>query len=373
MDAVTIDRADVDRPRARGTLGTVVAVACGAALFGLAHARAASAQSPVYPGASWERVRSPEEVGWSSAGLAKAREYSESLGSAAVMVVHRGRVVAEWGETSRKFPVHSIRKSLLSSLYGIFVERGRIDLDATLAELGIDDKEPLSPVEKQARVRDLISARSGVYRPALAESIAMAAGRPQRGSHAPGTFWYYNNWDFNVAGVIFEQETGEKIHAAFKQHIGDAIGMEDFQVEDGSYSRGDGTMPPAYPFRMTARDMARYGLLYLRKGRWEGVQVVPEKWVEESTVARERYGYHGGYGYMWWASVDGDLFPNVNLGKGAFAAWGAGHEPLSNHIIAVIPEHDLVFVHRMNSDEDGPWVSSAQIGWILKLILDAKK
>lgn len=140
-----------------------------------------------------------------------------------------------------------------------------------------------------------------------------------------------------------------------------------------SYFRGEASMHPAYPFRMTARDMARFGLLYLRKGRWRDKQVVPERWVAESTTAYERYGYFGGYGYLWWAGVDGGLFPNVDLGEGAFAAWGAGHEPLSNHIIAVIPEHDLVFVHRTNTDEDAPWVSSAQIGWILKLILDAKK
>ena len=61
------------------------------------------------------------------------------------MIVQRGRVVAEWGDTARKSPIASVRKSLLSALYGIAIEDGKIRLDATLAELGIDDKQPLTP------------------------------------------------------------------------------------------------------------------------------------------------------------------------------------------------------------------------------------
>ena len=77
-------------------------------------------------------------------------------------------------------------------------------MSSTLAELGIDDNEPsLTDVEKRATVRDLLTARSGVYHPALYETPGMAAMRPLRGSHLPGTHWYYNNWDFNALGTIY--------------------------------------------------------------------------------------------------------------------------------------------------------------------------
>ena len=82
--------------------------------------------------------------------------------------------VTQWGETSRSFNVHSIRKSLLSALYGIAVAKGEINLYATLGQLGIDDNEPsLTLEEKQARVIDLLKARSGIYHAALYETPAM--------------------------------------------------------------------------------------------------------------------------------------------------------------------------------------------------------
>lgn len=72
-----------------------------------------------------------------------------------------------------------------------------------MAELGIDDNEPrLTDEEKRATVHDLLKARSGVYHPALYETARMKEKRPPRHSHASGTFWYYNNWDFNVLGTI---------------------------------------------------------------------------------------------------------------------------------------------------------------------------
>ena len=92
------------------------------------------------------------------------------------MIIDDGVVVSQWGETSKAFNVHSIRKSFLSALYGTAVARREIDLNTTLEQLGVDDNEPpLSPVEKQARVIDLLKARSGIYHAALYETSAMRA------------------------------------------------------------------------------------------------------------------------------------------------------------------------------------------------------
>jgi CubicO group peptidase (beta-lactamase class C family) len=101
--------------------------------------------------------------------------------TAALVIVDDGVIVSQWGETSTKFNVHSIRTSLLSALIGIAVANGQIGLNATLDQLGIDDNPPsLTAEEKQARVIDLLKARSGIYHAAFYESPAMRAEKPPR-------------------------------------------------------------------------------------------------------------------------------------------------------------------------------------------------
>ncbi|MFO7997942.1 MAG: serine hydrolase, partial [Bacteroidales bacterium] len=232
-----------------------------------------------FPGESWERAETPEQLGFNSEKLGEARDYSATINTSAVMIVSGGRIVDEWGETDRKFMTHSIRKSFLSALFGNYVEDGTIDLDLSMEQIGIDDDPPLSPLERTATIRDCIKARSGIYHDALYESQGMKALKPTGLVVRPGTFWYYNNWDFNALGTIFEQLTGKKIFEALKHEIADPIGMEDFEVEDGWYVEGEESVHPAYPFHISARDLARFGLLMLREGRWEGEQLVPANWV----------------------------------------------------------------------------------------------
>src|SRR5262249_44001309 len=150
-----------------------------------------------------------------------------------------GAVVAQWGDAAVKTPLASVRKSLLSALIGIAVERGEIDLAQPIGALGIDDNEPsLTAEEKSATVRDLLTARSGIYHPALYESAGMAAQRPPRFSHKPGSFWYYNNWDFNALGTIYEHAVRSSIFDAFEREIARPIGMQDYRPADGEYVTG---------------------------------------------------------------------------------------------------------------------------------------
>jgi CubicO group peptidase (beta-lactamase class C family) len=339
-----------------------------------------------FPGKSWGQISSLEKAGWSKERLAAAHEYSnaDSIHTSAVMIVQDGKVVDEWGDIDKKITSYSVRKSLLSALYGIYSAEGVIDINQTLEQLGIDDSpDPLTKEEKQARIVDLLRARSGVYHPAHMETESMKKNRPARGSHAPGTFWYYNNWDFNVLGTIFEKKTGLKIGEAFYQRIAKPIGMQDFNPEDVYYIGGPDSVHPAYPFEMTARDMARFGLLYLRHGRWNGKQIVPEAWVEKSTHASEMVKANGtdvgGYEYLWWVDYGGVHFPEVSL-PGIFSARGAGA-----HYIFVIPTLDMVIVHRTDNEpavRDAKSIAEmsngsiaedrAQFGHLLKLILDAQ-
>ncbi len=326
-----------------------------------------------FPGKTWQKAATPEAAGWSTAKLAEAEAFGRTIGTAVVFIVQGGAVVREWGATETRFNVHSIRKSFLSALYGVAECAREIDLGDTLEHLGIDDNEPaLTPLEKQATVLDLLKARSGVYHPALYETEPMKKRRPARHSHAPGTFWYYNNWDFNALGTIFRQRTGLTVYAALERSIARPVGMEDFRAADGQFVRGQDSIHPAYPFRMTARDMARFGLLMGRGGNWNGTQVVPAAWVARSTAtysaARSEEGdLRCGYGFLWWTELQGRCFEGVELPRGSFSARGSG-----GHCLVVAPAWDLVVVHRVDTDKKGgPRVSSHQFGKLLGLIVEA--
>jgi hypothetical protein len=115
--------------------------------------------------------------------------------SAAVVRIG-GREIISIGDVARPVPVHSIRKSLISALYGQAHDRGLIRLERTISDVGIDDTPALTDTEKAATIEDLLTARSGIYLP-LPAGVA-GPDRPARGAHPPGMHWHYNNWDFNV-------------------------------------------------------------------------------------------------------------------------------------------------------------------------------
>ncbi len=297
----------------------------------------------------WLQYADAEQAGFSPTRLAQARELAERADSAALLVVFRGNVLCAWGDVTRRFKCHSVRKSLLSALIGIHAAQGRIDLERSLAELDIDDKDGLSAAEREARVSDLLCARSGVYHPAAKEPVDMSANRPARGSHAPGTHWWYNNWDFNTLLTIYEQQTGARVFEDFAERLAVPLGMQDYRVSDGYYQlEPSKSLHPAYAFRMSARDLARVGELFRRGGDWNGAQVVPADWIAESTRGHSAYA-GGGYGYMWWSAQPGDLgtrYPTLD-GFAHFAARGTGGQ-----LVLVVPDAELVVVHRGDTDND---------------------
>ena len=327
----------------------------------------------IYPGVNWQMAVELEKLGWSKTKLARARNFSKLIHSAAVMIVDNGVVVDAWGDIAQQYYCHSIRKSLLNALIGIHMEEGNIDLSRTMEELDIDDYEPsLTPTEKQATVIDLIRARSGIYHFGLGEGYFMMPMRPERHSHAPGTFWYYNNWDFNALGTIFEQETGTKIFEEFDARIAKPLQMEDFNISDCRYktSKDYGSdlisKHRYYQFRMSTRDLARFGLLFLRNGRWGDQQIVPAEWVRDSISSHSQIWPNGGYGYLWWTGSKGGLIANVNVRGHSYLASGAGVNKL-----IVLPYRKLVIVHRVDTFKELPRQLPSQIGRLLWLILDA--
>lgn len=307
----------------------------------------------------------PETVGYSSTQLENAKQFAEQSGYAAVMALYDGKVFFSWGNISYNYKCHSIRKPFLSALIGIHQQQGNINLDRALWQLGIDDIPPsLTTEEKQAIIRQLLQSRSGVYHKAAAETEEMKNSRPPRGSHPPGTFFYYNNWDFNALGTIFEQETVTKIFEEFKRRIADPIGMEDFSVSNCYYQYEDSlSMHPAYSFRMSARDMARFGVLFQKNGNWKGNQIVPTDWITESTTTYSILDSTAGvgYGYMWNTIPDGSGFAQL-IGASGFYHTGVGV-----HIVIILPELKLVLVERY--DTDGAWTDPGDAGMELGLMI----
>jgi len=362
-------------PGRRRTSTALLALAATLACAGRASVPATATPcadlQPVFPAETWERVAQPECVGWSSEGLAAVdRELSE-MATTGMLAVAGGRVFFEYGDPIAVSYLASVRKSILSMLYGIYVDRGVIDLDETLAQIGIDDVGGLTAVEKQATVRHLISARSGIYHQASNAGDDLASA-PPRGSMKPGEYFLYNNWDFNAAGSVFEIKTGMSIYDALEQEIVRPVAMQDF---DRNMHRrtGDASRSThlAYHMHLSTRDMARVGLLMLRNGNWNGRQIVPSTWVRESTTALTpvsemnppvRRDGPFGYGYLWWVFDRPELGPEY---QGGYTGLGA----IGQHIL-VLPALDLVVAHKTRPGQDES-VSHARFLEIVDLIVKA--
>ena len=324
-------------------------------------------QPPVYPGKDWAKT-GPAAAGWDVKRTDEATAYARQIGATSFMLIQHGAVIAQFGDVAARTELHSCRKSFLNALIGNAVARGQIHLDDTLETLGVEDNPPsLTPQEKQATVRMLLQARSGVYHVAAYETAGMEAKRPERGSHPPGTFWYYNNWDFNTLGGIYEKAAGRSIFGSLADEIATPIGMQDFRAKDGTYVRIPESRYPAYTMRMSARDFARFALLYLHGGNWDGKQVVPAQWVADSTHPWSNTE-SGGYGYLWWTgdSANPRHRPEYVFPPGSF--WLEGH--LGQYAV-VVPARDLIVVVRVAGDHPSKTVGKGEMATLVKMVVES--
>ncbi|MBE0675892.1 MAG: serine hydrolase [Bacteroidales bacterium] len=330
--------------------------------------------SMVFPGAEWEKWESPRQAGFDEKQMPAIMKFLEdSMNTTGLLVTVYGKVLFEYGDIEQVSYLASVRKSILSMLYGIYVENGTINLDLTLEDLGMDDIGGLLPIEKKARVRDLISARSGVFHEASNSGDDLASA-PERGSVEPGTYQLYSNWDFNAAGAAFEIMTGKNIYDALEEHLAIPLQMQEF---DRSTHRKSGNLNrsqyPAYHINLSTRDMARIGHLMLNNGNWNGVQLIPAKWVAESTSLitpleemnpiRRRDGYLG-YGYMWWiyaGEKSTGPWEGAYAGRGAIGQW-----------ITVLPKLGMVVAHKTtpNSGGNTEW---PEYDRLLTMIIEASR
>jgi hypothetical protein len=197
----------------------------------------------------------------------------------------------------------------------------------------------------------------------LGESQSMKDDKPSRGSHPPNTFFYYNNWDFNVLGSIFQNETKINLFEAFNESLAKPLEMEDFRLIDGRFWH-DSTLQTKYPkydIKMSARDLARFGALYCNDGIWDHSRILSNEWITESFTpysTMDRRTYKESYGYLWWIQMLDDSIPMYSA-----LGWGG-------HILVVVPKYNLVLVKR--HDTYGGNGGDTKTGMYIREIIKAR-
>ncbi len=304
-----------------------------------------------FKGAPFEKIKSLEGTGFTPELDSLTNFLENNLATTGMVILKNGKILYEYGDVKKVSYIASCRKSVLSILYGKYVENGTIDLNQTIGELGIDEDKGLLDIEKTATVKDIITARSGVFYQPVNKGYD-EGNILKRGSVKPGEYFVYNNWDFNVAGYIFELKTGRSIYQEIEDQLAIPLGFQDWNIKNQKkkYNKKKSRYP-AYHIYISTRDMAKIGQLMLNKGEWDDKQIVPGDWIEKITstvtpvdTVNKRYGrdrsspFQFSYGYMWWII---DNIKNDPVFEGAYSATGYGGQ-----FITVIPKLDMVIAHK---------------------------
>jgi len=259
-------------------------------------------------------------------------------------IVHRGRLVFERHAPGKgpddTFVSWSMAKSIVHALVGVLVGEGRLDVDRPApvpAWQGEDDPRAAVTLEQLLRMVDGLDfvevyeegGRSDViemlFQSGKEDVAGYAEGRPL--ARPPGTWWSYSSGTSNIVSAIVGRAvggSGPEMDAFMHRVLFDRLGMKSATARFDPVGTFIGS---SYVFA-TAQDFARFGLLYLRDGVWDGERILPEGWVDHArTLTPTSSGYYGAH---WWLSLDG---------LGIFTANG-----FNGQYIVVDPRRDLVLV-----------------------------
>jgi CubicO group peptidase (beta-lactamase class C family) len=280
---------------------------------------------------------SPEAQGVSSAGLLSFVESADSQveGLHSFMLVRHGHVVAEgfWSpyDALSRHQLYSLTKSFTSTAVGLAVAEGRLGIDDPVLPLFPDD----APAEasdnlKAMRVRDLLSMSTGHHaEPAFRDSERwVKAFLAEPVFHKPGTFFLYNTPATNTLAAIVEKAVGATVLEYLRPRLFEPLGIEDPRWDRDPQGRPIG----GFGLYLRTEEIARFGQLYLQKGRWGGRTLVPAAWVEAATARQVSNGskpdsdWEQGYGYQFWRCRH-----RAYRGDGAFGQF-----------CVVLPEQDAV-------------------------------
>jgi CubicO group peptidase (beta-lactamase class C family) len=322
----------------------------------------------VYPGEDWAEA-APEDAGLDPARLEELERFFDPLLSSSFLVLRRGFVVWEkyWGSVTRETPLDgwSVSKSITSAAAGIAMEEGFFDLRQPAADF-VEEwawPDPRSAIT----LEHLFTMTSGLqwswleYVPIglalfhLGEGDLLQAGTNLPLAYTPGTHWSYNNLACMVLSGVLSRATGVEFKEFARGRIAEPIGMRSF---DWMTDPRDHTLT-FMGISATARDLARFGYLFLRQGRWEDQQIVPSEWVTLST--RSSSPLNPAYGHLWWINGTSDSWTIEGMPpyrvpmNGRFFGESAPADTFAasgtfGQLIVVIPEYELVMVHTGASD-----------------------
>jgi CubicO group peptidase (beta-lactamase class C family) len=283
----------------------------------------------------------PEAQGVSSKAIAEYLEAADKRVNTmhSVMVVRHGKVIAEaWWKPEAADKPHvlaSLSKSFTSTAVGLAIEEGKLSLDDPVLKFFPQDA-PADPSDnlKALTVRDLLTMtgghdtepKSGPGGPSVKTFLAHPF------VHKPGTHFQYNTMGTYTLSAIVTKVTGQTVLDYLKPRLFEPLGIESPRWDKST----EGNSLGGYGLYLHTEDIARFGQLYLQKGKWNGKQIVPEKWVEQATSkqvpndqeshARMGGDWKQGYGFQFWQCTH-----NAFRGDGA-----------NGQFCVVIPDKDVV-------------------------------
>ena len=276
------------------------------------------------------------------------------------VVVRHGRMVASFGEVTAVDPTYSVAKSLLATVAAIAVRDGQVgNLDEAVGKRVADggyDSEHNQPITWRQHLQQE-SEWSGVMWGKSDDFVGASAfgeaAHKLRELKAPGSYYEYNDVRINRFALSLLRVFGRAVPEVFRDEVMMPIGASAtwrWTPYDTAFVELNGVKVPSVSggtrwgggVAISALDLARVGLLWLRSGRWGDRQILPADYV---AAAQKPSGHGPDYGFLWWLNRDGKNFPG--LPKNVFAARGAG-----NNTVFCSPDHDLVIVWRWHAGSD---------------------
>ena len=366
-------------------------VAVAAAFVATLSVQPSAQSAPYYPPAGAWAKKAPAELGLDPVLLQQAIDFAKSresnremdfsdqerifgslLGSVPNIrahtngvVIYKGYLVAEFGDTTWIDPTYSVAKSMLSTVMGVAVRDGKITNLNEPVNVLVKDGGYDSPRNAQITWKHHLQQVSewegnmwGKQDNFIGKEAFGEGEMKPREQMKPGTYYEYNDVRINRFALSLLRVFGKSVPDVFRDEIMNPIGASNtwrwipyhnswvemngrkvFSVSGGT--RWGGGM------WINSMDMARFGYLWLRNGKWGDKQIIPASYVKEALTSGGAPNSPGnGYGYLWWLNTTGKAL--AGLPTNAFSANGAG-----SNTITVSPDHDLVVVWRWHQGSAG--------------------
>ena len=357
------------------------------AIFACATLQFAFGAEMTFPGAQWEEV-TPEAAGLDSIRLKEAVRHLEANtggdGARELVIVRNGKIVWRGDNIDHVHGVWSCTKSFTSTVLGLLIEDGKCTLETKAASILPEMKEYYPAVT----LRHFTTMTSGYRAEGDTTSGSYTHGPSStpfvpsnEALFAPGSAYAYWDSAMNQFGHALTVTAGEPLDKLFKRRIADPIQMNpaawkwgDFGTVNGLRVNG-GSGNSGKHIQISAREMARFGHLFLNNGRWNGGQLISSNWIKEATSIQVAAGVSnawtrsgiagpGFYGFNWWRNGKGPDGKLLWPGAPADAFGASGH---NNNKVFIIPSWGMVIVRLGLDQGDRKWTDEAQ-GEFLRLV-----